>query len=145
MYRLKVFKFYWNSSSSINNSSLGLWSAVRMQGSVGDTSPMTGEEYGLKKGSSWASVLAIVCSTEGWTDSTSPTLLVFRGCIRFAGHELVDSSNESSLSKPKCFRVFHFLFDVFGKTCWRTSISGEVDGNCNSLVDGVAINFSDQL
>ena len=40
---LKVFKFYWISSSSINNSSVGLGYAGRIRGSVGETS----SGYGL--------------------------------------------------------------------------------------------------
>ena len=83
--------------------------------SVGDTSPMTGEENGFGVGSTRVAVSVIVCTTEGCTDAMSPARRFLGGCVKFGGHEIVDSPVESSLSYPQYFGLFRvLLMDVDG-------------------------------
>ena len=71
-----------------------------MRGSVGDTSPMIGEGNGLGMGSTRVAVSTIVLTTDGRTDATSSARRFLRGWRKFGWQELVDSSEESSLSYP---------------------------------------------
>ena len=58
---------------------------------------------------------AIDFTTEGCSDSMSTTLLFLLGCIKFGGHEFVDSPDKSSLSNPKFFDPSLAHFADFGK------------------------------
>ena len=119
-----------------------------MRGSVGDISPMTGEENGIGIGSTRVAVSTIVCTTEGCTDATSPARRFLRGCTKFGGHELVDSPDEPSLPYPLYFGLFRVLFVVRGRI-WRIASTGaEVEGKINSVrwpVGGGAIITSEVI
>ena len=86
-----------------------------MRGSVGDTSPMTGEGNGFGIGSTRVAVSIIVCTTEGCTDATSPARRLLDDSVKFVGHELVDSPDESLLLYPYYFGLFRVLLVERGR------------------------------
>ena len=103
-----------------------------MRRSVGETSPMTGEGNELGIGSTCAAVLTIVCTTEGFTDSTSPARRFLRGCVGL-GDDFVDSPDESSFSNTRYFGLFRALFVVSGRSWCNTSKGSEVEGIISSV------------